>query len=569
MPAQDVETGIRQRIIEIIEGAEESNTFCGIVKPISQDNNSINDFDIFICKTSDDVVHYSGDATLDVTANCTITVRMNSEDYQSLDQITRDIFDALHLKPFGVFYEVRADLYSRPVPIRHINGIFLTQIIKITVYYDTEGSSGNPNVPETEASGNLSGTYPGPSVVGITDEEGNSYNITTIDDGLLQIVGNELTSISFDDAREELGLGTAATKDIPVSGNASTSQVVMGNDTRLSDARAPTGNASGDLSGTYNGAGPKVVSLTLEDGVTSIPIGNITSGQALVLSGGKIQGSSGFTPTSRTITGDSPIKVNGVNTPVDFQSDMTLSHGNSGVTAGTYGDNGTYSVISIDTKGHITIASNIRMLDHTVVWRTLSNYPQWTTSNIGAAVDATPTDNNVFVQAVEFFVGGTNTTASKRLGSSPKIRWNNIGIVTIWALYPAAIPSSGNTIVVWGMTNAFGSGVALPANGCYFCFLSTTSATKVLCVTSNSGATTVTITNVDFTIDQMRRYKIDMLKDRSACLFYIDDQLVATHTTNLVSDTTTLSNQQYELRTLAVAASLGIGIGETINYYYT
>ena len=34
-------------------------------------------------------------------------------------------------------------------------------------------------------------------------------------------------------------LGTAAAKNVPASGNASTSQVVMGNDTRLSDARTP------------------------------------------------------------------------------------------------------------------------------------------------------------------------------------------------------------------------------------------------------------------------------------------------------------------------------------------
>lgn len=35
-------------------------------------------------------------------------------------------------------------------------------------------------------------------------------------------------------------IGTAAKKDVPVSGNASTSQVVMGNDSRLSDSRTPT-----------------------------------------------------------------------------------------------------------------------------------------------------------------------------------------------------------------------------------------------------------------------------------------------------------------------------------------
>jgi len=38
-------------------------------------------------------------------------------------------------------------------------------------------------------------------------------------------------------------LGTASTKNVPSSGNASTSQVVMGNDTRLTDARTPTAHS--------------------------------------------------------------------------------------------------------------------------------------------------------------------------------------------------------------------------------------------------------------------------------------------------------------------------------------
>lgn len=48
-----------------------------------------------------------------------------------------------------------------------------------------------------------------------------------------------LSATQVQDAIDEVNakLGTASTKDVPVSGNASTSQVVMGNDTRLSDAR--------------------------------------------------------------------------------------------------------------------------------------------------------------------------------------------------------------------------------------------------------------------------------------------------------------------------------------------
>lgn len=56
-------------------------------------------------------------------------------------------------------------------------------------------------------------------------------------------------------ARTNLGLGTASVLDVASSGNASTSQVVKGNDTRLSDARTPTTHthAAGDItSGTFS-----------------------------------------------------------------------------------------------------------------------------------------------------------------------------------------------------------------------------------------------------------------------------------------------------------------------------
>lgn len=43
--------------------------------------------------------------------------------------------------------------------------------------------------------------------------------------------------------------GTAANKDVPASGNATATQVVMGNDTRLSDARTPTAHKSSHATG--------------------------------------------------------------------------------------------------------------------------------------------------------------------------------------------------------------------------------------------------------------------------------------------------------------------------------
>jgi hypothetical protein len=47
------------------------------------------------------------------------------------------------------------------------------------------------------------------------------------------------------------GLGTAAVKNAPATGDASSSEVVLGSDTRLTDSRTPSGSAGGDLSGSF------------------------------------------------------------------------------------------------------------------------------------------------------------------------------------------------------------------------------------------------------------------------------------------------------------------------------
>ena len=65
-----------------------------------------------------------------------------------------------------------------------------------------------------------------------------------------------LTGADSSAQRSSLGLGTASTKDAPATGNASSTQVVLGNDTRLSDARTPSSTLAHAASHAAGGSDP-------------------------------------------------------------------------------------------------------------------------------------------------------------------------------------------------------------------------------------------------------------------------------------------------------------------------
>lgn len=71
------------------------------------------------------------------------------------------------------------------------------------------------------------------------------------------------------------GLGTSATLNVPATGDATTAQVVIGSDSRLTNARTPSGSAGGDLSGTF--PSPTVAKIQNRTVASTAP----TAGQVL------------------------------------------------------------------------------------------------------------------------------------------------------------------------------------------------------------------------------------------------------------------------------------------------
>lgn len=120
----------------------------------------------------------------------------------------------------------------------------------------TSATTNAVSITGIAASGDLTGTYPGPTLAAVgtsgTFGSASSVPVYTVDTkGRITATTN--TPIAISASQVTSGLGTAAAKDIPATGNATTSQVVYGTDTRLTDSRTPSGTASGDLTGSYPG----------------------------------------------------------------------------------------------------------------------------------------------------------------------------------------------------------------------------------------------------------------------------------------------------------------------------
>ena len=282
------------------------------------------------------------------------------------------------------------------------------------VLWDT--ASGGGSTPTGPAGGDLTGTYPDPTLV-VTGVPAGSYGSAsqvgsfTVDaKGRLTTASN--TPIAIANTAVS-GLGNSSTRDVGTTAGT----VAAGDDSRLSDARTPTGAAGGDLTGTYpnptlDTTGVAAASYGTASSVSTITVdakGRLTaaSNTAIAIANTAVSGLGNSSTrnvgtTAGTVAAGDDTRLSDARTPTGTASgDLGGSYPSPTVTSGTNHGH---------TWGQITQKQDLS-------WINVAEYPY--NADKTGAVDATSAINSAITaglanqKSVVFFPAGIYKISSQ------------------------------------------------------------------------------------------------------------------------------------------------------------